>query len=187
MKRKLQAIILSIFLICLTSTSAHALVPAFTQSQDYWCWVTVQQSLLQHNSISATQCNIYKASKGTTTCPDEGGTMAQTKYGLNYYNVSSTQYTGSLSWSSAKTYSASGYVIGWYWNTTSPTGVDGHMVVGEGYSEVITGGGYPAYYVKYMDPFSGTHETISYSSAVGGSSSDRTWIEGLYNVYKRPF
>lgn len=190
MKKKsyvIKTVIFSILLSYLSMAPANALVPAKTQSETLWCWVAVQQSMLAHNSITATQCNIYKASKGTSTCPNNSGTMLDIQTGLNAYNVASSMYVDSMSWSSVKSYATMGHIVIWYWNGGSVGGADGHAVVGEGYQEVMTGGGYPINYLKYMDPGSGTHETILYTNAVGGSSYDRTWVGGLSNIYKRPF
>jgi hypothetical protein len=177
-----KTLLIASVLSIVTVSQALAAVPLVTQSSTNWCWAAADKSLLSYNGITTpTQCQIVNAATGSTNCPDTAATMLRTAAGLSAWNVLSTQYSSYLSFADVKNYSSSGFIIGWVWSS----GTTGHIVVGDGYYENYSSA--PIQQVYYMDPDSGTRKTIAYASAIGGTNYDRTWVEGLKNIYKKPF
>lgn len=149
------------------------------QEKTYWCWAADGQMILKYYGTSVTQCIFVNVAKGTTSCPDEPGTIEEEQTGLRAFNVTSVSFTGYESWSEIKTHicsHAQPIYARWQWNNGQTVG---HAVVVVGFWEA-TG----INYVYFNDPADGFQEMFSYEQFVGGSSYDHTWTHTIHNFQK---
>lgn len=186
--------LLALVLVAATATSAFAIeaskylnIPNVKQQQTNWCWAGSSLSILNYYRIYTSQCTFVSYVKTGKTAPEvcanDSASTSEAQNGLNYFGVSSSYYSGALSFSSTKTeiaYSRPVYVsIGWLDSNNNIYG--GHAVVIDGYYE-YTNVGYQE--LKYMDPWDGTHHTRDYDAFVY-TSHDQKWRWGLWNVKRK--
>lgn len=165
-------------------------IPNVLQAQSNWCWAANSLAILNYYNIYTGQCTFVSYVKtGTTTpetCDNLGGWRWESQSGLDYFGVSSTQYTGTFSFTTVKSEINNNRPI--YaeiaWLGTGDTVTGRHVQTIDGYYEntnlIITD-------VSYMESLQGQHYSMDYNDFVYvAGPSGRKWEAGLYNFARKP-
>lgn len=80
-------------------------VSAIDQEKSQWCWVTAPQIIIEYHLGSApSQCTLVKRGKNIKECPNDPGTLSETKRAMTKSGLSSggTTASGTVNFSTIK-------------------------------------------------------------------------------------
>jgi len=161
-------IICSLSLTVFAAPSAYQVsVPRVKQEKTNWCWAACSVSCISYAKGSApSQTSFVTTVKGSAV--NEPATLGEIVYGLGKYGTSCTSSYSYVSFSTLKAEMYqydSPFIVGWSWSSGG-----GHALVLYGYTD------YTNPYVRYLDPWDGSFNYVSYNYFKGGSSYDHTWF-----------
>lgn len=162
-------------------TERYLGIPTYYQESYNWCWATSDVAVLSYYGVPVGRCEFVAYVKGKVypVCPDEGGSLWDSSYGLVHWRLNSQEYAGTKSYATVRSQIDANQPLEVRW---AYAGGGGHRVVLDGYYQVTIDGTISAQEVRYMDPAYGAYVLQSYSGFV--NSSGRYWDGGLWTFSK---
>lgn len=164
-------------------------VPNVMQLGNEWCWAANSVTILRYYGINQSQCGFVAYAKSGTlneACDDVGGWASESRTGLNYFGVTSTQYTGTLSYGTIKTEINSSRPIyaeiAWLGPNDAVTGR--HVQTIDGYYNDTN---YGVTDVTYVESTQNQHYSEDYNFfTYDAGPAGRKWEAGLWKFAKKP-
>jgi hypothetical protein len=162
----------------LTSASAASrnnAAPVYVQEQSNWCWAATSKSTVQfYRGVSATQCQMVKWGKASSSCDDVtgyfGADVSRTLLKAGLSGIGTT--TGPMTFAAVRGEIDSGRVvmIRWGWSAGG-----GHMLVLRGYD--TTGSK-----LSYINPLQSAYQSASHSWMQ--QYGTHTWTDSRYEILR---
>ena len=160
-------------------------VSTIDQEKSQWCWVTAPQIIIKYHLGSApSQCTLVKRGKKITDCPNDPGTLSETKRAMTKSGLSSGGTTASrtVKFSTIKKNINSERPMilrkEWKDGKGKKTGV-GHLSVIYGYSDNTSTNYVSLVKIRNSDSFK---SSTSYSNL--SKNTDFAWTHTVYNIKK---